>query len=139
MWAAWYARAQKAIAARAADEAKRSADAAAEVAEIERNRRAEEVAAAEAGRVKFELIPESGSTYLLANTGTESAFGVHVDTGGMGTSGEEVDFDEFPANEGCRYVLGRGYGSHQADHVLVTWHHLPDLSDPPRSAKLIGP
>jgi hypothetical protein len=138
VWAAWYARAQKVIAKEAAGDAKRSADAAAEVAKIERDRRSEEVAAADASRVDFELVRRGGDSWLLRNKGTESAFGVHVDPGNLRSRGE-MDFDEFPAREARRYLFVRTLGSDQTDHVLVTWHHLPDLSDPPRQQKLYGP
>lgn len=53
--AAWYGRGQKRAAEKSADEAKRSADAAVALAEVEAARRAEEVAESERGRVRFVL------------------------------------------------------------------------------------
>lgn len=139
LWAVWYARAQKTIAVRATEEAKRSADAAADVAAIERERRAEEVAEADRQRVRFVLEHEHGHAYRLHNLGTDTAFGVHVDTGGMGVQDEVTDIDEFPSGDAPRYLLARTMDPSQADYVLVTWHHLADRSDPRRSARLYGP
>lgn len=137
--AAWFGRGQKRAAELAASEAKRSADAAAEVAEVERARRAEEVAEAERRRVRFELVHEGGSRYLLCNAGTDPAYGVHVDTGGLGVQDEVTDFDEFEADGAHRYLLGRTMDPDLAEHVVVTWHHHPDRSDDRRTAKLLGP
>ena len=137
--AAWFGRGQKRAAEMAASEAKRSADAAAEVAEVERARRAEEVAEAQRRRVQFELVHEGGSRYLLRNAGTDPAYGVHVDTGGLGVQNEITDFEEFEADAEHRYLLSRTMGSDPAARVVVTWHHHPDRSDDQRTAKLLGP
>jgi hypothetical protein len=120
-------------------EAKRSADAAAEVVDIERARRADEVADTDHRRVRFELVPEDGQAYLLRNAGTDTAYGVHVDTGGLGYDDETKDFDEFEPDDEYRYLLSRTMDSAQSEHVVVTWHRLPDRSDARRSAKLLGP
>jgi len=105
--ATWYGRGQKLAADWAAAEAKRSADAAAEVTEIERARRAVEVADADRRRVRFELMPDGNHAYLLRNVGTDTAYGVHVETGGMGTVEEAQGFDEFEAGSKHRYFLAR--------------------------------
>jgi hypothetical protein len=130
--AGWYSR-------RSVTEAKRSADAAAEVADVDRARRADEVADAERRRVRFELVPEGGSAYVLQNVGTATAYGVHVDTGGLGFQDEVTDFEEFEADGEHRYLLTRTMDPDQADHVVVTWHHRPDRSDERRSVTLLGP
>jgi hypothetical protein len=129
---------QKRSAEQSAVEAKRSADAAAEMARIEQERRTEEVAEADRHRVRFVLDFESGSTYLLRNIGTDTAYWVHVDMGGMGVAGEVEDFEEFPPGEVHRYVLARIFGD-KLDHIVVTWHHRSDRSDSPQSTKLYGP
>jgi hypothetical protein len=103
---------------------------------IEQERRAEEVAEADRLRVCFELEHQRGQAYLLRNAGTDSAYGVHVETGGMVARGE-VDFDEFPTGEAHKYVLARSWGG--PDHIVVTWHHRSDRSDSPRSMKLYAP
>jgi type II secretory pathway pseudopilin PulG len=90
--AAWYGRGQKRAAEQSAVEAKRSADAAAEVTRIEQQRRAEEVTEADRRRVMFELVFHKGNSYLLRNEGTDSAYGVHVDTQGLVPQGD-LDFD----------------------------------------------
>jgi hypothetical protein len=137
--AVWYGRGQKRAADLSAAEATRSADAAAQVADIERVRREEEVAAAKRRRVRFVIVKEGGQAHLLRNVGTDTAYEVHVDTGGMGVQDEITDFDEFEAGSEHRYLLARTMGPGQTDHVVVTWHHLPDRSDEQRIAKLLGP
>jgi len=95
--AVWYGRGQKRAAETASQEARRAADAAADMATIERDRRAEELAEAERNRVVFRLEYEVGSAYRLRNRGTDTAYGVHVDLGGMGIVGDEpVDLPESP-------------------------------------------
>ena len=133
--AGWYSH-------RSVAEAKRSADAAAEVAEVERARRADEVADAERRRVRFDLVPDGGSAYVLRNAGTDTAYGVHVDTGGMGLDDEVVEFEEFESGREQRYWFvrkGGPEGSKQPQHIVVTWHLRPDRSERSRSAKLLGP
>ncbi|MDX8053696.1 hypothetical protein SK571_30360 [Lentzea sp. BCCO 10_0798] len=137
--AAWYGRGQKRAAERSAEEAKRSADAAVALAEVDAARRAEEVAESERKRVRFVLEHHDGDVYLLQNVGTDSAYGVHIDTGGMGDQDEVVDFDEFQADSEHRLFLAVTFDGGQADHVVVTWHHTEDRSDKPRSVKLLGP
>ena len=137
--AAWYGRGQKRAAEQSAAEAKRSADAAVALAEVEAARRADEVEESERGRVRFVLVHERGQRYLLRNDGTDSAYGVHVDTGGLGVQGEVTDFNEFEADTEHRYVLVTIFNRDQADHVLVTWQLKADRSDNPRSVKLLGP
>jgi hypothetical protein len=129
--AAWYGRGQKRTADRSAAEAKRSADAAAEVAAIERGRRADEVADADRRRVCFELVSEGNHAYLLRNTGTDTAYGVHVDTGGMGLEDEIADFEEFESGREQRYWFirkGGPEGSKQPEHIVS-----------PGTTVLIGP
>ncbi len=137
--AAWYGRGQKRAAELSAAEARRSADAASEVAEVERARRADEIAEAERRRVRFELVPVGGQVYLLRNVGTDTAYGVHVNTGGLGFQDEVTDFEEFEADREHRYFLARTMDPDLAEHVVVTWHHRPDRSDERRTAKLLGP
>jgi len=137
--AVWYGRGQKRAADRSAAEAKRSADAAAEMAEVERARRAEEVAETERRRVRFELVPEGGSAHVLINTGTDAAYGVHVDTGNLGVMGEDTDFEVFEPGDQHRFLLSRRVDADLVEHVVVTWHHRPDRSDERRMVKLLGP
>ncbi|WIV52851.1 hypothetical protein [Amycolatopsis nalaikhensis] len=137
--AVWYGRGQKRAADRSAAEAKRSADAAAEMTEIERARRADEVSDADRRRVRFELMHEGGHAYLLRNAGSDAAYGVRVDTGGLGTVGEVEEFDEFESGREHRYLLSRTIDPDEAEHVVVTWHHRPDRSDERRTVKLLGP
>lgn len=140
--AVWYGRGQKRAADLSAAEARRSADAAAEVADIERARRVDEVADADRRRVGFKLVYAGGSAYVLRNTGTDAAFGLHVDTGGLGLEDEITDFEEFEAGREERYFLNRRGGSaglQQGRHVIVTWHNHPDQSDKRRSQELLGP
>lgn len=131
--ALWYARGQKLAAENSALEAKRSADAAAALVEIESERRTEEVDEANRLRVQFNLVHHNKSAYLLRNDGTDSAYGVHVDSPDLIARGD-FDFAEFTAGEAHKFILGRSMGS--ADHITVTWHHEPDRSDSPRSVKL---
>jgi hypothetical protein len=134
--AVWYGRGQKRAADLSAAEAKRAADAAAEVAEIERARRADEVADADRRRVRFVLVPAGSQAYVLRNAGIDTAYGVHVDARGWGLEDEVTDFEEFESGSEQRYwLIRKGGGADQAEHVLVTWHHRPDRSDGRRSAK----
>ncbi len=137
--AAWYGRGQKRAAELSAAEAKRSADAAAEVAEVEKARRADEVAEAERRRVSFVLSHKGGHQYLLRSVGTDSAYGVHVDTGGLGFPDEVTEFEEFAAGDEHRYTLTRTTAPELAERVVVTWHQRADRSDGRRTAKLVGP
>lgn len=132
--AAWYARGQKRAAEQPAAEAKRFADATATMATIEQERRAEEVADAQRNRVRFVLDHEGGSRYLLRNAGTDTAYGVHVDTKRRGiTVGEDEDFEEFPSGDAHRSVLpGGGLNTH-AGHIVVTWYCRQDRSDSAQS------
>ena len=128
-----YAHRQTRAAEQSAAESKRSADAAADMAKIEQERRAEEVAEAERHRVRFELEHQSRSAYLLRNVGTDSAYGVNVETEVLVSRGE-VDFDEFRAGDAHKYLLTSTWGG--PDHIVVSWHHRPDRSDVPQSTKL---
>ncbi|HEY0641263.1 MAG TPA: hypothetical protein VGD67_26845 [Pseudonocardiaceae bacterium] len=112
-------------------EARRASQAAVELAEIEAARRAEELAAAEANRIRFDLQYRTGEQYRLVHLGTQTAYGVKVDTQDQGVLGERVDFDEFPAGDFHDYVLAP---TDQVENqpVEVTWHELPDLSDEPQ-------
>jgi hypothetical protein len=146
LFASLYARGQKkaavasaAIADAAKEEARRAADAAAEMAEIERARRAEEVTAAERDHVRFILEPVGGPRYLLRNDGTASAFGVHVETGDLAYEGHVADIEEFPAGDCREYFLERSVATGPDAHVLVTWYRHRDRSDMRRSQKLYGP
>lgn len=126
----WYAH-------RAIAEAKRSADAAAEVTGIERERRAEEVADAERRRVVFDLTRTGDAQYVLRHAGTDTAYGVHVDLGGRRFAGPSADIDEIESGEELVYVLSRGLGRSISDYMVVSWHHQQDRSDPRRSMKLL--
>ncbi len=137
--AVWYGRGQKRAADLSAAEAKRSADAAAEMAEVERARRTEEIAEAERRQVRFDLLAEGGRAYVLVNLGTDTAYGVHVDTGGLGAMGEVTDFEALEPGDQHRYFLIRTGDPDLAGHVVVTWHHRPDQSDERRTVKLLGP
>jgi hypothetical protein len=132
-FAAGYSRRQTRAAEQSAAEAKQSADAAAEMARIEQERRDEEVAEADRHRVHFELEHQNASAYLMRNTGTDSAYGVHVDLAGMLSRGD-VDFDEFRAGEAHKLVLMKAASTD--DGIVITWHQHPDRSDPQRSARL---
>ncbi|MGI5506432.1 hypothetical protein [Lentzea sp. CA-135723] len=137
--AAWYGRGQKRAAENAAAESKRSADAAVALAEVEAARRADELAESERRRVRFVLEPDGRDRYLLRNVGTDSAYGVHVNTGGMGVQDEVTDFDEFESDREQRFFLVSTYDPEQEEHIVVTWHYKEDRSDEPRSVKLLGP
>ncbi|MET9225617.1 hypothetical protein [Lentzea sp. NPDC003310] len=137
--AAWYGRGQKRAAENSAKEAKRSADAAVALAEVEAARRAEEMAESERGRVRFLLDHEGGQRYLLRNVGTDTAYGVQVDSDGMGVQDEITEFAEFEAQTEHRYFLVRTLGTAANARVTVSWHLAEDLSDEPRSVKLLGP
>ncbi|GAA3012878.1 hypothetical protein [Actinokineospora diospyrosa] len=137
--AAWFAHGQKKAAESAAVEAKRSADAAEAVAAVERERRAEEVADAARRRVVFGLLQFGGRQFALRNSGTDTAYGVHVDTGGLGIQDEVVDFEEFEAGHEEAYIFARTMNPEQASHIVVTWHLQPDRSDEPRTVRLLGP
>lgn len=128
------------FARRSALASKRSADAAADMATIDRERREEEVAEALRNRVRFKLEQVSRDSWVLTNVGTNSAYGVHVDTGDLHVDeSAQYDFDEFPAGHPERYLLLRTMGT-MTGHVLVTSHHQPDCSDePPREQRLVGP
>lgn len=137
--AGWYARGQKLAAEQAATEARRSADAADEMATIERERRTQEVADADRRRVQFELVHQGGHAYLLRNVGTDAAYGVHIDTQGLGTAGEIEEVEEFLPSDSYRYLLASTLDCDGSERVVVTWHHRRDRSDQPRSVKLHGP
>lgn len=137
--AAWYGRGQKRAAEKSADEAKRSADAAVALAEVEAARRAEEVAESERGRVRFVLEHEGGQRYLLQNVGTDSAYGVQVDTDGMGFQDEVTEFEEFEAQTEHRYMLARTMETAGNAQVIVTWHLKEDRSDESRTSRHFGP
>lgn len=134
--AVWWALGQKRAADRSADEAKRSADAAAEVAEIERARRGDEIVDAERRRVCFEFGRAGGRSYVLRHGGTDTAYGVHVDTGKLGVPNDVRDFAEWPAGEAQPFRFFK-MDQVTADEVVVTWHHRPDQTDPPQDQKLL--
>ncbi|KPM55688.1 hypothetical protein ACG83_10405 [Frankia sp. R43] len=137
---AWFARGQKHAADLAVAEAQRAADAAAETVRIEQARRADEVAEAERNRVRFELIPDiasNGATWYLQQAGTDTAYGVHVDTGDLlGSSGQVTTFNEFPAGDQQQLVLLRTTDT-TTERIEVTWHQRPDHSDPQQSVSLL--
>ncbi|MEX5637225.1 hypothetical protein [Parafrankia sp. FMc2] len=138
-FSAWYGRGQKRAADLAAAEARRAADAAAETVRIEQARRAEEVAEAERRRVRFELVPvgeQNSGRYILRNSGTDSAYAVHVDTGDLGGGGQATDFDEFKAEEEQMLFLIKTYGT-RTEYVEIVWHQNADHSDPQRSVRLL--
>jgi hypothetical protein len=137
--AAWYARRQTRAAEHSAAEARRSADAAAEMTQIEQDRRATEIAEADRNRVRFALDHERGQVYWLRNVGTDTAYGVHVDTEGLGTAGEVEDIEEFSPDDAYRYFLSLTLDCDGTERVVVTWHHRQDRSDQPRSVRLSGP
>lgn len=136
---AWYGRGQKRAADLAAAEARRAADAAAETVRIEQARRADEVADAERRRVRFALTPvdeRNSSQYILRNSGTDTAYAVHVDTGDLGIDDQATDFDEFKAEEEHPLYLIKTYGT-RTERVEIIWHQSPDRSDERRSVSLL--
>ena len=133
--ALWYARGQKVAAEQSAIQAKRSADAAADIVRIEQERRAEEVAEAERNRVRFKLISVGRMRYLLHNQGTDSAYGVHVDGGEQVVEGgDEPEIDEFPADDHREYFFDAAPG--EPRRIEVSWHLNPDCSDARQSVTL---
>jgi len=131
--AVWYSRGQKKIAEAAKEEARRSADAAAVVAQIERERRDEEITAIEQNRVFFDLKPKGGDRFLIAHEGNASAFGVHIDVNQLGWL-EISDFEEWEPGDKIEFFAIRSAAS--GSHILVTWHQQSDRSDLQRSQKL---
>lgn len=131
----WNSRGQKHAAAR-------SAHADAEVARIEWERRAQEVADTERQRVLFELIPPvwgDGGTksrsrsrrddeYVLRHVGTEIAHGVRVDPQGLIAEGD-LEFASFAPGEERLLLLLPTAREPGTGYLGVTWHHLADRSD----------
>lgn len=135
-WAAWYGRGQKLAADRSAaaaevsaQEARRSSDHSAELAAIERARRAEEEEAADRELVEFRLIPHGSEVYMLVNGGTGAAYGVQVRLEGPNRGAQEIA--EFPAGHQEQYFL-----FHKRRATTVTWHQRADLSDEARTITL---
>lgn len=139
MGAVWYSRGQKLAADRAVTEAKRAADSAAEMVQIEQDRRDEELADTERRRVLFVLDHAVGHAYVLRNAGSDVAYDVHVDTEGLGTVNELTHFAEFQPGFEHRYVLSRTMGQDGSERVAVTWHNRQDRSDEPQTVRLLGP
>ncbi|KPM55904.1 hypothetical protein CcI49_22335 [Frankia sp. CcI49] len=138
-FSAWYGRGQKRAADLAATEARRAADAAAEAVRIEQARRADEVADAEHRRVRFKLVPtggQSGSLHLLRNTGTDTAYGVHIDTGDLRVANQTLDFDEIKADTEHTLYLARTMRT-TTDRIEITWSRSPDHSASQRSVRLL--
>jgi hypothetical protein len=135
--AIWYSRGQKHAADKSATEAKRSADATAEAVEIERERRVEELAEADRGRVNFQLVPQGQHAYLLCNKGSGIAYGVHVDVQDVRTINDVelvFDFEEFRDGESQPFNLFKILGS--PGDIRVTWYQLSDCTDAQRSKKI---
>jgi hypothetical protein len=139
--ASWYARGQKKIAERAtlaseaaSVEARRSADAAVEVAEIERQRRAEEVAHDERDRIRFELVHGDKAKYFVQQSGSEPAFDVRIESEEFGPM--RIALPQLGAGQRRQIFVEKSAGTSADAHILVTWHEHPDLSDPVRSQKL---
>jgi hypothetical protein len=128
VFAAWYARRQALAAEDSARDSTRSADAAQEVVSYQRDD-------VERSRVVFVLEPSGGDTHMLSHQGTDIAYGVHVDAGGLRVDGEVYDFEEFPPGQAERIYLFPSLAS-VTSHVTVSWHQVPDLSDERRTARL---
>ncbi|MCK9876604.1 hypothetical protein MXD59_12585 [Frankia sp. Ag45/Mut15] len=121
---------------RAADEARRSADAEEEATRIEQERRADELADAERRRVVFRLRPLGKDNHALHHSGTDSAYGVHVDIGDLDSAGRQTDFDEIPPGLDHLLYLSQGFET-ATTHIVVSWHLRPDRSDSQQSVKLL--
>ncbi|MBA0126321.1 hypothetical protein H0B56_12285 [Haloechinothrix sp. YIM 98757] len=133
--ALWYSRGQKLAADRSARAAEESATAAAETADIDKARRAEELDNAERNRVVWRLEHTGDMWYRLINCGTESAYGVQIDAGELIVE-EAGPFGEIASDGAEPLLLARSWASN-ADRIVVTWHHQPDLSDEPRYRELL--
>jgi hypothetical protein len=126
--AAGYARRGAMASEDSARESMRSADAAQEAISYQRDD-------VERNRVVFSLEPVGHDGHLLRNDGTHSAFGVHVDTGGLGVDNPITDYDEFRAGQVEEYMLLLTMGV-RTTHVTVTWHQQADRSDEQRRVEL---
>ena len=127
--AVWYARGAKIAAADSAREAKRSADAAEEAVGYQGTE-------VEPGRVVVRLRHVGGISYRLVNDGTDTAYGVQVDTGELGIGEQDTAYDELHPGQAEVFFLSPDLAT-TSRHVTVTWHERPDLSDEKRAARLI--
>jgi hypothetical protein len=130
----WYARSRWTIGALGAIRAARGAKiAAADAAEEAVGYQGAEV---EPGRVVVRLRHIGGISYRLVNDGTDTAYGVQVDTGELGVGEQETDYDELHSGQAVEFLLSPNLAT-TSRHVAVTWHERPDLSDEKRAARLI--
>ena len=113
--AVWYARGAKITAADAAEEA----------VGYQRSE-------VEPGRVVLRLRHIGGISYGLVNDGTDTAYGVHVDTGELGVGEQHTDYDELHSGQDVGFLLSPDLAT-TSRHVTVTWHERPDLSDEKRA------
>lgn len=134
----WYSRGEKLTADKAATAAGDSADAAQRSADIAEEAVTYKRGEVERGRIRFELEHSGGSTYILRNRGTDSAYGVQVELGALHGPGGPRTFDEFESDHAETYVLLRAFGS-ETTHLVVKWHHRPDRSDEVREKRLVVP
>jgi hypothetical protein len=117
--AVWYARGAKKAAADAAEDAV-----------------GYQGAEVEPGRIVVRLRHIGGISYRLVNDGTDTAYGVHVDTGELGVGEQDTDYDELHSGQAVEFLLSPNLAT-TSRHVTVTWHERPDLSDEKRAARLI--
>lgn len=133
-WGVLYSRGLKHASDRSAEAAEESAIAARETTDIDKARRADELTEAERNRVVWSLRHIKKIRYRLTNHGTESAYGVQIDTGAARTDGN-TNIEEFPAGHVESYLILQAMGA-STDKMMVTWHHQPDLDDEPRQQEL---
>ena len=77
-----------------------------------------------------------GISYRLVNDGTDTAYGVQVDTGELGIGEQDTAYDELHPGQAEVFFLSPDLAT-TSRHVTVTWHERPDLSDEKRAARLI--
>jgi hypothetical protein len=133
--AVWYARGQKAAADRSARASEQSAQAAIQSADAAHETVGYQRADVERSRVVFVLEYVGSAAHLLSNTGTDPAYGVHVDTGDLGIGGEVTDYDVFGPGQTEEVLLSPSLAS-TTTHVEVSWHQQPDRSNQRRTVRL---
>lgn len=82
----------------------------------------------ERNRIRFVLHRVAPGTFALRNLGTDTAYRVEVDVGQFKSLGPNR-FDVFGSGHSERIILDRILGC-TTTHVGVTWHRLPDGTDP---------
>jgi hypothetical protein len=125
----WYTRRSSHASEDSAREARRSADAVQEATSYQRDE-------VERRRINFVLERVGQHSYAVHNYGTDTAFGVHVETADLGMGDEIADFDEFGPGHAEQLILARGLDS-TTTHIKVSWYRQPDLSDEAQSKRLL--